>query len=144
MEPKDFIRKIGALGIDELSKTKIKNQKDAKTTLKKLRMMQKRVKQIKKELILEIKKIRAVYRQKSETAGVRLAAFNRLLGNKGAARSARASARRRVVRERDRVITEYENLKLKIDNMIIEMDRLKMQLEEYIQKERTKASEISE
>ena len=95
--------------------------------------MQKGVRQIKKEINLEIKSIRAAYRQKSSTAGEGSALVFSLLGKKGVGRSLRADAKRNVARERDGVIAQYENLKLDIDNMLIKMDRLKIQLEEYIQ-----------
>ena len=134
MEPKDYIRKINALGIRELWTMKIRERRDAEMVLKKLRIMQKGVQQIKKEINLEIKNIRAVYRQKSSAAGEGSAFVLSLVGKKGLARSARSDGKRIVARERDRVIAPYEKLKLDIDNMLLKMDRLKIQLEEYIQK----------
>lgn len=139
MEPRDYIRKINALGIRELSKSRVKNASDAKNLLKEVRNMQKGIRQIKKEINLEIKAIRQQYKEKSSTAGAGSALALGLLGQRGAARSIRASAKRGVAQERDRTIAPYEELKMKIDGMLIKMDRFKLQLEQYIQKE--KASE---
>ncbi len=142
MEPKEYIRKINVLGIRKLSETKVRSCSDAKDLLKGVRNMQKGLRQIKKEINFEIKTIRLEYKEKSETAGTSSASFVRLLGKKGAARSMRASAKRRVAQERDRRIISYEELKMKIDDMILKMDQLKLQLEQYIQKEKEKANKV--
>lgn len=138
MEPRDYIRKINALGIGKLKESKVRNRSDAQNLLKEIRNMQKGVRQIKKEMNLEIKTIRQEYRGKLSTAGSGSAFVMGLLGKKGAARSIRASAKRGVAQERDQRIAPYEELKVKIDGMLVQMDRLKLQLEQYIQKENMK------
>lgn len=138
MEPKDYIRKINALGIGKLKESKVRNRSDAQNLLKEIRNMQKGVRQIKKEINLEIKTIRQEYKGKSSTAGSGSALVMGLLGQKGVARSIKASAKRGVAHERDRIIAPYEELKMKIDDMLVKMDRLKLQLEQYIQKEKMK------
>ncbi len=138
MEPRDYIREINALGIRKLSQSKVKNVSDAKNLLKGVRNMQKGVRQIKKEINLEIKTIRQQYKEKSSTAGAGSALAIGLLGQRGLARSVRASAKRGVAQERDRKIAPYEELKMKIDGMLVKMDKFKLQLEQYIQEEKAR------
>lgn len=135
MEPRDYIRKINALGIRKLSQSRVKNVSDARNLLKEVRNMQKGIRQIKKEINLEIKTIRQQYKEKSSTAGAASSLALGLLAQRGVARSIRASAKRGVAQDRDRTIAPFEEPKMRIDDMLIKMDKFKLQLEQYIQKE---------
>lgn len=138
MDPEGYRRQINALGLGELSKIKISNQTDAKEVLRRIRDFQKRLRQIKREINLEMKTIRSEYREKTATAGEGLSAVVGLFGKKKLAGSVRASSKRGVTKERDQILAPYEKLKLDIDNILTKLDSAKLKLENYIQKAKNK------
>jgi hypothetical protein len=142
MDSQGYRRQINALGLGELKKVKISNQTDAKEVLRQVRNFQKSLRQIKREINLEMKNIRANYREKTSTAGEGLSTVSMLFGKKKLAGSIRASAKRSMASERDQILAPYEKLKLDIDALLTKLDSLKTQLENYIQKEKTKEGKI--
>lgn len=139
MEPEGYRRQINTLGLGKLRKMRVENQSDAKKVLKRVRNFQKRLRQIKREINLDMKTIRAGYREKSANAGEGLSTVVSLLGKRKLAGSIRADAKRRLKREREQVLAPYEKIKLEIDNLLTKLDRLKMQIDEYIQNVKTKS-----
>lgn len=105
---------------------------DAKAMLKELSASQKGLRQLKKEITLDIKTIRAGYADKMAGAGSAASGVFTLFGQRKTAGSIRADAKRRLKSEQDRQIAPYEQVKLMIDNMINQMDRAKIQLQNYI------------
>lgn len=104
----------------------------ARTIKAELSQVQKDLRQLKKEIDLDIKQIRAVYTQKLATAAQTSSGLLSVLGKRAAAGSLRADEKRRLVRERDRTIQPYANLKLAIDAQLLELDRTKAQIDQFI------------
>lgn len=105
---------------------------DAKATLKDLTQSQKALRQLKKEITLDIKTIRVGYADRMVGAGATASGVFTLFGQRKTAGSIRADAKRRLKAEQDRQIAPYEQVKLMIDDMINQMDRAKIQLQNYI------------
>jgi hypothetical protein len=138
MDSDGYRKQINSLGLGKLRDMTVSNQSDAKEVLMRVRDFQKRLRQIKREINLDMKMIRTEYREKSSTAGGGLSVAATLFGKKKLAGSIRASAKRGLAKERENVLAPYEKLKLDIDSLLTKLDSLKMQLESYIKREKTK------
>ena len=107
---------------------------DAKLAIKRVTLVQKQLRQLKKEINAEMKHIRSMYSAKSSTAGAGTSAVLRLLGNKKAASSSRALAKKRTKLKKERELIPYESVKKSIDHYLLEYDRLKLEFQEKIAK----------
>lgn len=132
VESEEYYSRIVALRIESFTNFTINTVKEAQSWLKSVRDTQKQLRQIKKEINLEIREIRAAYREKSSSAGAGGAAFLYLSGKKRWARSYSATSKRMVAQDRDARIAPYEQLKIAIDQGLLMLDKVKVQLVEYI------------
>lgn len=126
--PTDYRRDLDPYNV----KLSIGSVAEAKATIKDLVQSQKALRQIKKEIDLDIKTIRAGYASRMSTAGAGASNVLTIFGQRKAAGSARADAKRKLKAEQDRQIAPYQQVKLTIDDMINQMDRAKIQLQNYI------------
>ncbi len=103
---------------------------DAKTLLATVRQNQKQLRQIKKEINLDMKVVRAEYKQLWSEAKDRRSWWQQAFLGKSA--TERARVRRETTRERDEKLQPYGQLKIDIDEMLVQMDGLKLKLQKYI------------
>jgi rubrerythrin len=106
---------------------------EAKATLTALRTVQKQLHQIKRNVDLDMKTIRAQYRQKSTTSGTMPAAFLRGFGKRKLAGQLRADVKRALVAECYQVLAPYDALKLQIDELLVKTDGAKALLDNFIE-----------
>lgn len=118
---------------------KISSYVEAKACLTEFRNKQKKLRQVKRNIVADMKKIRAEYREKSSTAAAGSSTLVGIFGAKKLAGSLRANEKRRLIVERDRKLKSYEKLKFRIDDFLIQIDNTKSKLEEYM--DRTKSEE---
>jgi hypothetical protein len=130
--PEEYRRQIKELGLDRME-IRASSLAEAKAALTKVRGLQKQLRQIKRNINLDMKAIRAEYRQKSSSAGAGSSAVLTVLGKRKLAGQARADAKRRLSTERDRKLAPYANLKLMIDDLLTQMDNAKVQIEGFIE-----------
>jgi hypothetical protein len=105
---------------------------EAKLRIKEIRLLQRQLRHIKKLINADMKTIRAQFAEKKANTGEGWMVVGTLFGQRGAGRSARASAKRQVTAERNRVLAPYEKLKHLIDDYLVQLDRAKLLFEEYI------------
>ncbi len=144
--PDEYLRQIKELGLERMEIT-VSSIVEAKDTLKRIRGIQAELRQIKRKTNLDMKTIRAEYRQKMSTAALTSSAIVGLLGKRKLAGQMRADEKRRLRMQRDRTLQPYESIKLTIDDLLIQMDSAKAQLQAFIEeaklKERSKKQAAS-
>jgi hypothetical protein len=111
---------------------------EAKAALADVRIRQKELRQVKRDINFDLKQIRTEYKAKAETAGSGASLLFSVLGSRGSARSHRASARRGVRAERDRMLKPYEQAKSVIDELILALDKAKLQIQNFIDEEKAR------
>ncbi|MFN2289860.1 MAG: hypothetical protein ACK2UC_01595 [Anaerolineae bacterium] len=111
---------------------------EAKAALADVRIRQKELRQVKRDINFDLKQIRTEYKAKAETAGSGGSLLFSVLGSRGSARSHRASARRGVRAERDRMLKPYEQAKSVIDELILALDKAKLQIQNFIDEEKAR------
>ena len=126
---KDYENQIHSLVAGDLGAS---NVEEAKACITRIRTIQRDLRQIKKAINLEIKGIRAEYRDRIANAGSGTAAVFSLFGKRGAAGSIRADAKRAMAAERDAAIEPYETEKFRIDDVLNQLDAAKIQFNDFI------------
>lgn len=121
-----FQERINRVGVNTSSLN------EAKIVLNQLRSIQKQLRQIKRNINLDMKTIRAEYRQKASTAASFSAAILRGAGKRKKAGQVQADAKRRLIAERDIKLAPYDRIKLQIDDLLIKMDDGKNVFEVFI------------
>jgi len=132
LTPEEYYSQIKELGLDHLERH-VSSPVEAKATLTKLRSLQKQLRQIKRNINLNMKAIRAEYRERASTAAAMSSTVVSLLGKRKLAGQMRADEKRRLSAERDRRLESYDRLKLMIDELLTEMDAAKVQLDNFIE-----------
>lgn len=123
----EYDRRIKSLGlVRQYSITSVSEARAAKTDLTQL---QKELRQIKREVDLDIKTIRAQFAQRIASAAQTTSGILGLMGKKGMAGSIRADEKRRLKREQDRILQPYLALKLAIDTQILELNKTKAEID---------------
>jgi hypothetical protein len=135
--PEGYRQRISALGLDEV-RIGVNTVAEAKAALTTVRDMQKELRQIKREINVDMKTLRAHYAEKVSVAGEGSSALVGLFGKRGAASRMRADAKRRVRAERDQELAPYNNVKLYIDDLLTKMDGAKAELTRFMQDEKAK------
>ncbi|RLI51184.1 MAG: hypothetical protein DRP09_19470 [Candidatus Thorarchaeota archaeon] len=130
--PSQYRSQIKNLGLDNLEMT-ASSIAEAKNAIKRTRNLQKMLRQIKQNINLDMKTIRANYRQKMSTAASTSSTIVTILGKRKLAGQMRASEKRRLRMERDRTLQPYESIKLMIDDLLIQMDSAKAQFQAFIE-----------
>lgn len=136
--PEQYWHRIKELGLDHME-IQVSTVSEAKETLKHIRKLQKELRQIKKNINLDMKAIRALYSQKISTAASTTSGILSLFGKRKLAGQLRADERRRLRMERDRTLQPYESLKLTIDDLLIQMDAAKERLQMFIEKAKSQS-----
>lgn len=103
----------------------------ARLVLKDLRLKQKELRQIKKEINYDTKAIRQSYQEKIAAVGSGAGLSGFLIGKQRAA-SMKADQKRKLSKQRDQAIAPYNDLKLTIDRALHQMDGAKLEIEQYI------------
>lgn len=129
--PDDYRHTLQKMGVVSL-RIEASTKAEAKEALKRVRQLQQELRQVKREIALDVKTIRAHYRERKESAAAGSSAILTLFGKRGAAGQVRASERRTLTSEADRQIRGYEDVKLTIDDLLTQMDKAKAQIEQYI------------
>jgi hypothetical protein len=137
--PEDYRQQVSDLGLDhmQIGASSLAEGKDA---LANVRRLQKELRQIKRNINLEMKTIRAQYKPKIAEAGT--TGWTGLLAMGRGGGRLRASEKRRVRAERDSRLAPYDQVKLTIDDLLVQMDGAKLQLQDFI--EEAKAEETAE
>ena len=130
--PNQYLQQIKELGLEHME-IKASSIGEAKDTLRRIRNVQKQLRQIKRTINLDMKNIRSDYSQKTSTAASTSSAIVGLLGKRKLAGQMRADEKRRLRMERDRTLQPYESIKLTIDDLLIQMDSAKDQLQAFIE-----------
>ena len=136
--PQEYRRRIKELGLDRME-IRASSIPEAKDVLKRIRRLQKELRQIKKNINLDMKAIRAAYTQKMATAASTASGIVSLFGKRKLAGQLRADEKRRLRMERDRVLQPYESLKLTIDDLLVQMDAAKDQIQMFIEETKSRA-----
>lgn len=136
--PSEYRDQISSLGLNHLSET-ISNSTEAKATLRCITALQKEIRQIKRNINLDMKMIRAEYRERSSNAAATSSAVFSLLGKRKVAGQLRADEKRRLSQERDNILRPYEGVKLTIDDLLVQMDGVKGRLKSYIEQAKAEA-----
>ena len=104
---------------------------EAKNFLAKIRLMQKRLRLLKKEVNAEMKSIRSNYSAK--VSNVQAGFGSSLLFGKGTAKSLAASKKREIKAQRNRTLLPYEGVKRIIDRTLVETDSAKLQVSTWLE-----------
>ncbi|MCA9279886.1 MAG: hypothetical protein H6815_05500 [Phycisphaeraceae bacterium] len=131
---KYYKKKLIADGLLEFEMT-AKSVAKAKLLRKKIVNQQKRLRQVKRQINLEMTEIRANYRAKTGAAGSGGSFLLSLLGSRREAGKWRADAKRSLQKERDKKLKPYDQVKLMIDDMLVQLDGAKLQTDQYIDEE---------
>ena len=135
MSAKEYRKRIEQLGL--LGKggveLKVNTVTDAKQALLQVKQLQVELRNIKRELNLEMKSIRSSYQQKMPDAGSGASTVFTLFGKRKVASNIRASAKRAVAADRDHALHDYETVKLTIDDLLVQMERAKLNLQQFIE-----------
>ena len=124
--------------VDELLKGnarfRVESVDDAKLSIKRITQMQKELRQVKKEIGLTLKSLRAQY--SDQKAGVGKPGFGQgfmqgIFGKKTVGR-ANAVKRDTIRQNQQNQLAPYEQLQHRIDNILVECDANKLKLEQYI------------
>ncbi len=141
-EPEVYMQRIRDMGFEDGLKIRAENIDEAKQSIKECRMYQKDLRQTKKLINLDMKEIRARYRDEIAGAGEGRKAVFSLLGSKGLGTSMRAEAKREKRNERDSILEPYNTLKALIDGLVTDIDRAKIQLQTFIDEERAEEESL--
>jgi len=136
--PKEYRRQIKDLGLERME-IKASSIAEARDALRRIRSLQKELRQIKRNINLDMKAIRANYSQRMSTAASTSSAIVTLFGKRKLAGQLRADERRRLRMERDRTLQPYESIKLTIDDLLVQMDSAKARLQAFIEEAKTEA-----
>jgi hypothetical protein len=93
---------------------------------------QKELRQIKRQVALEMKEIRLEYKDKATGAGSTGGTVLSLLGKRGAGKSYQAASKRNINRQRDNALAPYEKIKGIIDQYLLAYDKVKVQIDQYL------------
>ena len=139
--PESFANQIDSLDIENNLHRTVSSSAEAKTLKQDCVAYQKQLRQIKKSIGLEIKGIRAEYRDKIANAGSLVGGAFSLFGKRGMGGNIRADAKRVMTRERDDVIGPYDHLKLLIDDYIHSIDNSKVEIDGWVQQLKSEEAE---
>jgi rubrerythrin len=130
--PEEYRRQIKDLGLERME-IKASSIAEAIDALKRTRGLQKELRQIKRNIDLDMKTIRADYGQRMSTAASASSAIVTLFGKRKLAGQLRADEKRHLRLERDRTLQPYESIKLTVDDLLVQMDSAKAQLQAFIE-----------
>jgi len=139
LSPQDYANRIKALGLDKLE-INIRNLQEAKTTNAQLRVLKKQLQQIKKEIAVDIKTIKAKYQAQIPQAGSGGGGFLRTVGvfgvkgMKGQAKQYQALAKQDLRNRQHKELDPYERVKLTVDDLITQIDATLIKINAYILK----------
>lgn len=115
---------------------------EAKAGLGNVRGLQKQLRQVKRKINLDMKTIRADYRQRMSQPAAASSSLATIFGKRKLAGQLRADAKRGLRAERDRKLAPYDEVKLMIDDLLVQLEAGKAQLQDYV--EQAKAQQQSE
>jgi F0F1-type ATP synthase membrane subunit b/b' len=132
----EYRQQVSDLGLDHME-IGASSLAEGKAALADVRRLQKELRQIKRNVNLEMKTVRTQYKARIAAAGT--SGWTGLLAMGRGGSRYRASEKRRVRAERDSKLAPYDEVKLTIDDLLVQMDGAKLQLQEFI--EEAKAEE---
>lgn len=113
----------------EIPEVAPETSREAKQQLAQLRQLQKRLRQVKREIGGEIKEIRAHYKAKVSQVGPSIFAGSK----KTDQRRDVARQKRHLREEQDQSIAPYDQLRLGIDNILLELDEAKLEIQNWLE-----------
>jgi hypothetical protein len=131
--PEEYMDEISGLGLREDMLIEAHTIPEAKSAVRDIRNLERQLRQIKRNVNLDMKAIRAHYRQRMSTAAATSSAFVGLLGKRKLAGQLRADEKRRLRTERDRRLAPYDQVKYVVDHALNELEGAKGQLHQYIE-----------
>ena len=134
--PDEYMSQISELGLREDMVIEAHTVPEAKSALREIRNLQRQLRQTKRNVNLDMKAIRAHYRQRMSTAASTSSAFVGILGKRKLAGQLRADEKRRLRMERERKLTPYDQVKYVIDDLLTQLEGAKGQLQQYIEQVR--------
>lgn len=102
---------------------------ELKRLLVRIRQQQKELRQLKAEVVTDIRNLRAQYDAKA--AAVQPSAMS-IFGGKGFFKQKAAADKRNIKATRDRATAEMESMKTTIDDLLIQLDRAKLDITDEI------------
>lgn len=134
-QAKEYRKRLEKLGLLDKGGVELKASSvvDAKSALADIKRLQLELRNIKRELNLDIKSIRAEYQQQMPNAGGAVSTWLTIFGKRKAAGSARATAKRQVASQRDSELREYEAVKQTVDDLLVQLERGKIAFQQYIE-----------
>lgn len=108
---------------------------ELKRLLPRIRQQQKELRQLKAEVVTDIRNLRAQYDAKAAT--VQPSAMS-IIGGKGFFKQKAAADKRNIKASRDRATAEMESMKTTIDDLLIQLDRAKLDIADEITRQEAK------
>ena len=113
----EYRRQISALGADRLE-TRASSLADAKSALTTVRSLRKQLRQMKRDINLDMKAMRAEYRQRSPEAAVGSSAAENQPGQGKHAGRLPGGERKRLAAERAQKLAPYDDVKRTVDDLL--------------------------
>lgn len=135
--PQEYATRIKALGLDKME-INIRNVPDAKAASSQLRILKKQLQQIKKEIAIDIKTIKARYQAQIPQAGsgggglLRTVGAFGVKGMKGQAKQYEARAKQDIRNKQHKELDPYERVKLTVDDLITQIDATLAKIDAYL------------
>lgn len=133
--PTQYRKRITELGLDRLE-FHVSTLDEAKSWLAKVRTLETQLRQIKREINMEISVIRDNYKTKAASAASS-GALLEVFGKRKAAGQLRASRKRDLTSQRDREIAPYQQVKLTIDDLLTQTGSAKTQIQTWMTEAKT-------
>ena len=137
----EYRQQVSDLGLDRIE-IEASSLTEGKAAVANVRRLQKELRQIKRNINLEMKTIRAEYKQKIAEAGT--SGLTGLLAMGRGGGKFRASEKRRVRAERDSKLDPYDQVKLTIDDLIVQLDGAKLQLQDFMEEAKAEEKALKE
>lgn len=131
--PDEYKTRLEALRVQ----LEIETAAEAKAALADIRYKQEQVRQIKREINLDMKEIQAQYQKRQLFADAAEDIFSQFSGQRKRTEQRSASAKKRKVEiERERALWPYETLKVSAGDLLLELERVKIHLQNLMEQEK--------
>ena len=130
---KEYVGRVSGLLLQLEQLESIENTKPAlRKALNEITLIEAELRQIKKQIALDMKSIRQNYAERSANAGSGGSAVFTIFGKRGSAGTWRANAKRQLAKEKENELKPYDHLKIQIDGIMIQIAKAKADIKEAI------------
>ena len=140
--PEEYLQQLEDMGLTNAT-FRADSITEARAVITRVRQMEQELRQIKRDINLDVKQIRHTYADKAANAGQGTAGLFTLFGKRKMAGSIRADAKRSVNRERDAMIAAYERVKLTVDDLLNQTAGVKAEMEAFIAEQKAEAAQAT-